>query len=506
MCRAKQKGIALIFALVSLLVLSVMAVSLMFLSQTETWSSMNYRLMSEARDGAEAGINSASNFIINNYTAPTTSSATDPLSAYNNVGVVTVQYPTGVTSGHDVILSADSSVSSNYPVPSIGDSYNTSGAGKGSLTSGNVTVKYNTYAKLLYMQEATLYGTPNPGTIQTWKITSVGTIDGIRAAKVEVSSVLERQIGPTFDYAAFAASPTCGALDFGGGGTTDSYDSSNLAGGIQNYGGNVGTNGNLTTQGQVTVINGSLSTPKTGVGACGSSNVNAWTQHGGSVTGGLVELPQAINYPTPPPPSPLPGTTNVTLNAGPCPASLTGCSGGAGAYTFAPGGCAPSGTPTTYPNVTLNGTSTLTLTSGCYNFNTLTLAGMSQLIISATSGPVILNVAGLDSSGAPLTGTVLKLTGGGIVNPSLVPSNFQVLYGGTGTIALEGGASAAGLIYAPNAPYSFAGGSDWYGAVIGSLMTSMGGTTIHYDRQLQNSAYMLGNFTLGSFSWKKYQY
>ena len=62
------------------------------------------------------------------------------------------------------------------------------------------------------------------------------------------------------------------------------------------------------------------------------------------------------------------------------------------------------------------------------------------------------------------------------------------------------------MVYAPNAPYSFVGGSDWYGAVIGSVMTSMGGTTIHYDRQLQNSAYMLGNYTLGSFTWKKYQY
>jgi Tfp pilus assembly protein PilX len=504
MSRANQKGVALILALISLLVLSVVAVSLMFLSQTETWSSLNYRLMSQARDGAEAGINSAANFIINNYTPPST--VTDPISNYNIVGVTAVQYPAGATTGHDVVLSADSSASSNYPVSSVQDSFNTANAGKGSITAGYTTVKYNTYAKLLYMQQASLYGSPNPGTIQTWEITSDGSIGGARGAQVEVSAILERQIGPTFKYAAFATSPTCSALTFGGGGTTDSYDSSYIAGGIQQYGGNVGTNGNLSTNGQPTTIYGSLSTPKTGVGTCSSSNVNAWTSNQGTVTGGLVELPQTVVYPTPPAVSPLPGTNSVTLNNGPCPGGLTGCTGSGGVYAFAPGGCAPSGTPATYPNVTVNGTTTLTLSSGCYNFNTLTLSGMSQLIISATSGPVILNIAGLDSSGNPLTGTVLDLTGGGIVNTSLVPSDFQVLYGGTGSIKLTGGASAAGLIYAPNAPYGFTGGGDWYGAVIGSVLTDMGGAHIHYDRQLQKSAYMLGNYTLSSFTWKKYQY
>jgi len=66
----KRKGIALILTLILVLVMSVMAVSLMFLSQTETWSSLNYRLMSQARDGAEAGINSAANYIVNTYTQP----------------------------------------------------------------------------------------------------------------------------------------------------------------------------------------------------------------------------------------------------------------------------------------------------------------------------------------------------------------------------------------------------------------------------------------------------
>jgi type II secretory pathway component PulK len=65
MNRQNEKGIALILALFLLLIVSVMAVSLMFISQTETWASMNYKLMSQARDGAEAGINATANYITN---------------------------------------------------------------------------------------------------------------------------------------------------------------------------------------------------------------------------------------------------------------------------------------------------------------------------------------------------------------------------------------------------------------------------------------------------------
>src|SRR5216683_517375 len=55
--RRNQEGTALIFALIFLLILSVMAASLMFLAQSETWSSSNYRLMTQGRYGAEAGLN-----------------------------------------------------------------------------------------------------------------------------------------------------------------------------------------------------------------------------------------------------------------------------------------------------------------------------------------------------------------------------------------------------------------------------------------------------------------
>jgi len=482
---AKQRGVALILTLILLLVLSVMAVSLMFLSQTETWSSMNYRLMSQARYAAEAGLNKTANYLLNSYTPPGT--AGDPLSSYAiNVSPVT-------SGGNPVILSANSNAPANYPVASVQTSFNT--AGQGSFTAGNTTVSYAAYATLLSMEQVPVYGSPTPATIQTWLITSDGNITGIRNAQVEVSAIMERQVTPVFNYAAFAVNNGCSALTFGGGGTTDSYDSTTVVNGAvttQPISGNVGTNGNLSTIGNPTTINGSLSTPRAGVGTCSSTNVTAWSSNQGTVTGGLVELPQPINYS--PPVIPPPGSTNLNLDKNwTCPSganAIPGCSTSGADITIPPG---------SYGNISLTGGANLHLTAGTYNINSLSETGQSTLIID--SGPVTLNVTG---NGINSTSAVIDLTGGGVSNASLIPMNLQILYAGSGIVKLAGGARASGLLYAPNASFSFTGGGSWYGAVIGQFMRDMGGAATHYDRRLKNQAFTLGNYFLSSFTWKKY--
>jgi len=500
MKRTSQKGVALILTLILVFILSVMAISLMFISQTETWSSMNYRLMSQARDGAEAGLNSAAGFLVNTYTQP--GGTSDPVSAYN-INASPVQYPATATSSHDVILSADSSTQSNYPVSSVDQAFNSSQVGYGTISSGSTNVNYNSYATLTAMHSAFVpFGKTTPTTVQTWRLTSEGSITGIRGAKVQVSATLEQPVVPTFKYAAFATDQSCSALQFGGGGTTDSYDSSAaLSGGrpvTANNTGNVGTNGNLATNGNPTTINGTLSTPRTGVGTCSSGNITAWTSSSGTVTGGLVQLPQTVVYPTPN--IPADGTLDITTNSG-CPSSaamtLAGgaCTPGSGNIALAP--TTPGGTMTLH-NLSLTGNKDLHLAAGTYNINTLSETGSTQLVLDST--PVILNVTGTGG------GTVVQLTGGGLTNTSgnYNPQSFQILYAGTGTISLKGGAASVGLLYAPNASFSFAGNADWYGAVIGKDMTDMGGTAVHYDRQLQKSALMVGPWMLDSFSWKKY--
>jgi hypothetical protein len=287
--QTKEKGVALILALLLVLATTVIAVSLATVSRTEAFSSMNYRLTSQSRDAAEAGVHKTANFLMNSYTKPG--------GAGNLVGSYGTTTSPVTSGGNAVVLSANSKVHSNYPISA--DQTNFNSAAQGSVTAGSNTVNYVASAQLLSMRQITPYGSTSPTTIQTWAITSDGNVSGMQSADVEVTSTLEQQVVPVFAYAAFATNTGCSALTFGGGGSTDSYDSSSftLSGGspvTQASGGSVGTNGNLSTNGNPTTINGNLSTPRTGVGSCTSNNVTAWTSGSGHVTGSIIELPQAV--------------------------------------------------------------------------------------------------------------------------------------------------------------------------------------------------------------------
>src|SRR5262250_1930153 len=135
MAKKNEKGVALILTLILLAVLSVMAISLLFIGQSETWGSMNYRLMTQARYGAEAGVNAAANWIQNSYTAPTTAQ----LASFN-----LTKSPVATTSGTDVVLSADSSVTGTYPISSVQSAF--ASAATGTVAADNTTVTYKTSA------------------------------------------------------------------------------------------------------------------------------------------------------------------------------------------------------------------------------------------------------------------------------------------------------------------------------------------------------------------------
>src|SRR5580704_2342792 len=135
--RSSQKGMALFFAIIFILILSVLGVAIMFVSQSETWSSLNYLEMTQARYGAEAGLNSAVNYIVNTYCAPGNTTCTngsspasgDALSLYNtNVSPVTL-----VSNGNPVVLSS-SSGSSTYPAAGVESAF--SSAALGNLSAG----------------------------------------------------------------------------------------------------------------------------------------------------------------------------------------------------------------------------------------------------------------------------------------------------------------------------------------------------------------------------------
>lgn len=503
--RSNQKGVALILALISVLILSTVGVSIMFLGQSETWSGLNYRLMTQARYGAEAGLNSAANYLVNTYTAPSTALA---LSAYD-LTKSPVQY-----NGGNVVLSTTSG--SNYPDASVVSAFQS--AAQGTLAAGNTTVNYTATATLMAMSQVTTAA--GPVTIQTWSITADSAIGGVRNATEEVTGVIERQVtfaaAPAPGYGAFGTGNGCGSLTFSGGVNISSYDSRHptISGGVvvpDLYGGNIGSNGNLNESGGA-AVNGTFSTPRTGVGSCsagdawtdsGKATVTGCTASGTCVAGGLIQLSQTVTYASPALPTTLPPTSKLQITKTDTCATLglssSSCSGSAGNLILAPG---------SYGNISLSGGAQVTLApGGNYAVNSITLSGNSALLAGSTNtSPVVVNVVGQGQS------SPLDFSGGAVTNVNSsgvpVPINMQFLYAGTGNVKLSGGSQTAGTVYAPNAPISLSGGSQWYGSIIGSTITDSGGVSINYDRQLSGGGTTLvatvGNFMMDSFSWSRF--
>jgi Tfp pilus assembly protein PilX len=520
MKRLNEKGAAMLFAMIFTLVLTIMGVSLMFLSQSETWASMNYRLMTQSRYGAEAGLHAAANYLMNNYTPPAGAAALGPY----NVGVSPV-----TTGGTPVILGVSmNGLGPNYPDANVQTAFNN--ASSNYVVSGNNNVNYTVNAELLSMRPVKHCLTDLDLTAQLWKLTSHGDINGVRNSEVEVSALLESHVVPCFNYAGYATGTGCGSISFNGGGQIDSYDSSamTLSGGApatQSYMGNLGSNGNVNTAAN-TVINGTFSSPDGGVGACAAGSVDALSGNTTAVTGcgtnpvncvpapGLVKLPQAVTFPLPTIPNSTPNPSPNVSNT----STLNACAG--------TGNCPHNGNGTpngSYGTVSLSGGNTLTLNPGVdpvtgacvpgtYYFDSLSLSGNAKVTIAPCPGTgtggvqavyqkVIIDIVG---SGG---GTVLDLGGNGTVLPNNIfdASLIQFQYNGPGAVNIHGNGNTTGVIYAPNAAITLSGNGTIYGSVIGaSLLANGNPVRIHYDRNLQNNLVTVGNWTMDTFTWSKF--
>jgi len=485
---ANDDGIAMVLALLFMLAFSSLGAAVLVLSRTETFSSLNYRMMSQARYGAESGVHKAAHYLLNAYPLPGT--AGDPLANYD----MTVSPVTYL--GEPVVLSAIPDVDANYPVAAVQAAF--AAAATGTLPAGQTDVTYTATATLLSMRDVVPYGSNTATVVQTWELTARGALAGARSALVEVSAVLERQVVPAHTYAAFATNAGCGALSFSGGVRTNSYDSANMtmvngAPATDNNWGHVGTNGNLTEVGN-SIVHGSLSTPRSGVGNCKDGAVTALTINGNAqVTEGISALPQAVQHPLPDPPSPLPPTTTHSIvSTSDCTIlAMTGgsCTGTGGHLTLDPAGDVVS-----LGNVRVTANATLTLHAGTYNINSLVLAGGATVTVA--SGPVILNVAGQGDN------TPIDFTGGASINESFDPSLLRIHYAGTGTLKLTGGTTTSAIVYAPLAHTLIAGGADYYGSVLSATVDVTGGAQIHYDRRLTRDFFTTGPQMMSAFTWR----
>jgi hypothetical protein len=255
---------------------------------------------------------------------------------------------------------------------------------------------------------------------------------------------------PGITSALYVTGTGCGAATFSGGAYTDSFDSSvgDYAITRSNDHGDISVNGNARLSGNV-AINGTIFAARPTVGDC--KNGNGISISGNArATGGYAQL-TPITFVTPGPFTA--GSSEVDVHRN---------------QALPPG---------TYGNIKVSGQAVLTLSPGVYNINSLVLSGASKLTISP-SGAVTLNIAGAGMS------KPVDLSGGSMGDPSGIPANLLLNYGGTGEIDLSGQADNYGILYAPNAAIDLSGHGDWFGAMVVKTLTDTGGSAIHYDRRL----------------------
>ena len=532
--RKSERGVALIVALLAILVLSVLGVAIMSTSQSQTWTSLNYRLAAQARYAAETGVQTTMNWL---------SSASYPTPTFASYTMTTnpVQY-----SGKAVVLSPVSGAS-NYPDATVVTNYGKVAAG---TIPGVTSASYSTTATLLRMTSgggaAWLPGTGG-GAMQTWQITSTGTIGGVLNATVQVTQTFERTGKPIFQYGLEALGTGCGSITLAGSDYTDSYNSAAGTYASQTAGaaGSIATNGNVNLASSAKV-NGNIAAPNTKVGACpdgltdsGSKNYAGLT----AISKMTAPLPFGCSstpcYPT----SPAVITTAQNISSG-C-AGITGCTKSATTDSIYDGGSSKTVNdftlaPGSYGNITIDGADVVHVSAGTYTINSINFAQDGQFVVD--SGPVIFQLAGNCASGCPsesglpsgyskteviygagFAGLNACAPSGGkgvIANPDVygketcgpskatfsgIPSNMQIVYGGSDTIRL-GGMPNAAVIYAPGASYYTPGAPvGLYGSIITNNFNDASGSPWHYDTAEQNSVLKLENFIpVGGFSWSKF--
>jgi hypothetical protein len=335
-----------------------------------------------------------------------------------------------------------------------------------------------------------------------------------------VQATFERTLVPAETFAVFATNPNCNAIQYTGNGGTGSYDSTNLTLGgnslpvTQTFGGSIGTNGNLNLGGTVSV-DGSLYTPRSGVGACSPGSVSAETLSStqATVTGGMIPLSAAKAYPDPIIPT---NTVSQDLALSASMSALT-CQGFLAAAALQSGttawSCTKSGTganaifhlspPTpdaplyvhdlnlgSNVNLSIEGTGNEVI-----NANSFEAQGNTSLSISNTTTTVNLTGTGVDP--------VMDFAGN-YSTTAFDPSKFQIMYAGTGTIKLRGSNQLAATVYAPNSTVNMASGYDVYGSILSGTYQNTGGAQVYYDRSLSVKYFTISDPFMSSFTWKKY--
>jgi len=504
-----ERGIALVAALLALLVLSTLTTAFIFVANTETSTTTNYKALTQGRYMAEAGVERTLYWMRYNYAAlPDTSYNTSKSPVEFNSARVVLSGRDGVTANYpDSSKQADFHSNANlYNHPWTQDLSTSTNV---SSTTTRLSGTYSTSATLLAFRNTQALDSTTTSATEMWQVTSEGSVTGTRgpAATVQVDAIVERRGTPVFNYGLFATGTGCGVLGLSSlspAGVVDSWNSSN--GGTYSLTknqtpsghGDIGANGGANLSGSFDVW-GSLYTPLVDqyTHACSDGAPNALNDTStGAIEGeprrdeGKIRLPEALTFDDPPPISNPPLTSNQAVNSSTCGTTIPTCHRVGSTYTL---------DPAQYGNLTLFGSgNTFMFSTGTYTINSINMiSGKLQI---APGGPVRIQVAG-----ASLQAGVnpISINAGAWVNTNgvPVPSNLSFAYSGTGTLQVNG--EAYGVIYAPNAFVNMANGN-WYGAMVMNKFSASGGASFHYDLALLDNFCLTLPWRVVSMSRNKY--
>lgn len=153
--------------------------------------------------------------------------------------------------------------------------------------------------------------------------------------------------------------------------------------------------------------------------------------------------------------------------------------------------------PTYNPTIAASGSlsGTTTLGDGTYRYTEISLASRKTVTIN---GDVIMYIDGkiktsgqsqiLINPGASLViyqgDAEIQMSGQGIVNSSGAPPDLLIYSSSTSRVKLSGQADFYGAIYAPGAYIQYTGQADIFGAIVGDEIKTSGQAELHYDEAL----------------------
>lgn len=508
----KERGIALLTVLLFLLLLSALAVGLMYMSSTDTQINSNFRAEQGAYFAARAGLEEMrdrmATYNANTiYTqlptvAPTTTSAASIIYLVNEGNKAGSVSPWSTSNAYmDTELCHEgfsglglSSLSPDVPCASVPSSgsytkitsqlpFNGTSAAvpfkwvrltlkqansvqnyaveQGNKTSTTLVCWNGSYELIM---SGTSCSGMSPSTNPVYLITALA-VTNTGGRKMEQAEVALQPSQP-FLYGLFATGNGCSAVSLSGNVSTDSYTTANggtYATTNTTTGGDVGAVGNVSANGSVSIGGsvGSVNYPAS-TGACPG---NAFTTVGGA---GMVSNSnnKVLSIPTITIPTPV-----IPSTSGPAESDPGTLSAG------------------NYGDITIKH-GTTTLSGGTYNVNSLTVSANGVL---AVTGTVTINVQGSGNS------TPVDLEGKGVSNPSGIAQNLQINYAGTGTLKITGGSTGYMVVDAPNGTVSIGGNSDIFGAIVGGTINNFGTAKFHYDKNTKSPVPVNAYYTLISF-------